>query len=166
VSTPTERAQPEQPDPGRGQDGTPDTAGPEDPPIEAPDQLAGEERWTPPPTEIMALDRAYPGFVERWMLMTERGVDAVIRDREARTEAEIADLREVRRLERRAQDRNWWMWFVLTVLTTIFIFSERDVAAVIFGALAIGVMVNAMWRPRRDRAAAEEPPSGGPSPTI
>jgi hypothetical protein len=166
VSTPTERAQPEQPDPRRGQDDTPDTSGPADPPIEAPEQLAGEERWTPPPAEIMAMDRAYPGFVERWMLMTERGVDAAIRDREARTEAEIADIRELRRLERRTQDRNWWMWFVLTVLTTIFIFSERDLAAVIFGALAVGVMVNAMWRPRRDKAAVEEPPAGGPGPVI
>jgi hypothetical protein len=164
VSTPTERAQPEQPDPGRGQPSSPDAAEQAQPSVDPQDQV--EERWTPPPTEIMALDRAYPGFVERWMLMTERGVDAVIRDREARTEAEIADLREVRRLERRAQDRNWWMWFVLTVLTTIFIFSERDLAAVIFGALAIGVMVNAMWRPRRDKTAAEEAPSGGPPPAI
>jgi hypothetical protein len=164
VSTPTERAQPEQPDPGRGQASSPDAAEQVDPSVDPQEQT--EERWTPPPTEIMALDRAYPGFVERWMLMTERGVDAVIRDREARTEAEIADLREVRRLERRAQDRNWWMWFVLTVLTTIFIFSERDLAAVIFGALAIGVMVNAMWRPRRDKTAAEEAPSGGPPPAI
>jgi hypothetical protein len=58
------------------------------------------------------------------------------------------------------------MWFVLTVLTTIFIFSERDLAAVIFGALAVGVMVNAMWRPRRDKTAVEEASSGGPGPVV
>lgn len=119
------------------------------------------ERWTPPPPELMAMDRAYPGFVERWMLMTERAVEAHVRDRELRTEAEIADRREVRRLERRSQDRNWWMWFVLTVLTTIFIFTERDIPAVLFGAFAVGVMVTTLWRPRKERATDEPgtPPS-------
>ncbi|HSK26102.1 MAG TPA: hypothetical protein VK894_04250 [Jiangellales bacterium] len=131
----------------------------ESPEATTPDRTTDEERWAPPPAEVMAMDRAYPGFVERWMLMTERAVEAHVRDRELRTEAEIADVRELRRLERRSQDRNWWMWFVLTVLTTIFIFTERDVPAVLFGVLAVGVMVTTLWRPRRDRATDELPPT-------
>jgi hypothetical protein len=47
------------------------------------------------------------------------------------------------------------MWFVLTVHTTIFIFTERDVLAAIFGVLAVGVMVTTLLRPWRDRMADE-----------
>jgi uncharacterized membrane protein len=109
--------------------------------------MSEEVPWTPPADDLVELERRHPGFLDRWMAMAEKSVDAAIADQERRTDAQLLDLHELRRSERRAQDLSWLTWFVLVVLTAVFLLVDQEEAAIAFGVAAAVVLLRGIWRP-------------------
>lgn len=117
--------------------------------------VSDEVPWTPPTEELAQLEERHPGFVERWMAMTEKSIDAAILDQERRTDAQLLDLHELRRMERRAQDMSWLTWLVLVVATAVFLFTGQEIAAIASGVAAALVLLRGTWRPfQRPRGIA------------
>lgn len=117
--------------------------------------VSDEAPWTPPTKELAELEESHPGFVERWLAMTEKSVDAAILDQERRTDAQLLDLHELRKMEGRAQDMSWLTWLVLVVATAVFLFTGQEIAAIASGVAAAFVLLRGTWRPfQRPRGIA------------